>query len=363
MDQRLRALLTAAIRAPSGDNTQPWRFVVDESQSRIVLYLDDARDSSPMNAGQRMARIAVGASLENMLYSAASNGWEVELEDPAGRALAALRLHGTDERPASLPAAVVERVTNRRCYDRRPLPKGLVKDLARNTLPTEGVATHWICDRDRIAAYARLISRADTLSFSERTIRRAFLSKVRFDAPARAEVEDGLSLACLELSTLERLGLRLMPRLPNSLVHLSGALRALGAHTKKLVESASGLCLVTAPDPRPETDLLVGRAVERAWLALTARGLAAQPVMSLPVLENISENGAAEVRERVRRTGGTELLQELRDLTEELGGDRPGFLMRFGYAPAPTGRTGRLPIAAVVEFEAEGTTVGGKALA
>jgi hypothetical protein len=32
----------------------------------------------------------------------------------------------------------------------------------------------------------------------------------------------------------------------------------------------------------------------------------------------------------------------------ELGGRRPGFILRFGFAPQPTARTGRRPVAVVI---------------
>src|SRR5262249_47838431 len=56
MNARWATLLAAACRAPSGDNRQPWRFEIDETEMRLTLQLDPNRDPSPMNAGQRMSR-------------------------------------------------------------------------------------------------------------------------------------------------------------------------------------------------------------------------------------------------------------------------------------------------------------------
>src|SRR6266545_357605 len=86
------SLLAAACRAPSGDNTQPWRFIVDPDGGRVALQVDETRDPSPMNAGQRMARIAVGAVLENLLRAAEGHGWAAELELVSPPELAAVRL-------------------------------------------------------------------------------------------------------------------------------------------------------------------------------------------------------------------------------------------------------------------------------
>jgi len=338
----LEQLLAAAVLAPSGDNTQPWHFVVKMAEGKIAVTLDEEKDPSPMNAGQRMARIAVGAAVENILHTANSNGWTVELED-VSPAQAVLRLHAPFSAPGRPAPAVVERVSNRRFYDRRPVASDVLQHLAQATAPLDGVTTHWICDRDRIVALAELVGRADALMFGEPSIRRAFLSKVRFDAPYEAEVKEGLSLASLELSLPERLGMRLMPWMPNSLLHFSGAMRALGVRAQKLVESASGLCLVVAPNQREETDVFVGRAMQRAWLTLTAQGLAVQPMMSLLVLENVAEHGTFEVHDNLRRKRASEVVKDFHSLTPERGAGRAAFLMRFGFAAPPSGRTGRLP--------------------
>ena len=64
MDAILETLIAAGIQAPSGDNTQPWRFMVDSQARTIAAHVDETRDPSPMNSGQRMSRIAVGAAVE-----------------------------------------------------------------------------------------------------------------------------------------------------------------------------------------------------------------------------------------------------------------------------------------------------------
>jgi hypothetical protein len=69
--------------------------------------------------------------------------------------------------------------------------------------------------------------------------------------------------------------------------------------------------------------------------------------MSLPVLENALDHGPAELQASLGYEKVSSLRNEFRALVPEVGNGRPAFLLRFGYAPAPTGRTGRLPIAAV----------------
>jgi hypothetical protein len=213
-----------------------------------------------------------------------------------------------------------------------------------------GVRAHWIVGADRLAKLARLIGRADAAMFGEASMRRAFLSKVRLDAAPGEAVAEGLSPSALELSTFDRWALRVIRRAPDRWLRLVGVSRVFAAKARRLVSSASGLCLVVARDDGAETDLLVGRAMQRAWLALTVAGLAVQPMMSLLVLENVSEHGETALVESVGRGRLAALRHEFRALVPEIGGWRPAFLMRFGWAPAPSGRTGRLPLHAVAQY-------------
>ena len=339
-------LLVAAGCAPSGDNTQPWRFLVDPSGGRVVLRLDETRDPSPMNTGQRMSRIGVGAALENLLRAAEGCGWAATREPAEPPDLAVVRLERLGGAGA-VPAAINARLTNRRPYDGRPVPPEVLDQLLRQTPAIDGVSTHWFTDHQRLREAAALIGNADALMFGVPSMRRAFLSKVRFDEPADAAVDEGLSLASLELSRAESFALQLMRRIPDVILKVAGVGRIFAAKTQVLVSSASGLCLVAAPDSLEGTDLTVGRAMQRAWLALTGLGLAAQPMMSLLVLENALESKNGTLRAAVGPDRVTALARRFRALMPEIGDRRPAFLLRFGHAPEPSGRTGRRPLAEV----------------
>ncbi len=67
------------IWAPSGDNSQPWHFALNAHPNQIVIHVNESRDLSPMNAGQRMSRIAVGAAAENVRRTCDYNRIDAQL--------------------------------------------------------------------------------------------------------------------------------------------------------------------------------------------------------------------------------------------------------------------------------------------
>ena len=72
-------------------------------------------------------------------------------------------------------------------------------------------------------------------------------------------------------------------------------------------------------------------------------------MMALLVLDNVLEHGSPALVKALGRDRLTTLVGDFRALVPETGGGRPAFLMRFGFAPAPSGRTGRRPIQAVID--------------
>lgn len=346
-EKALETLLQAALWAPSGDNTQPWRFRADKAAGRLDILESESDDRSAMNAGQHMSRMAVGAAVENVLRQARTIGLQAELVPPAPGADASIRFKGDPGKLEGVRDPVLfARATNRRRYDGRSVPSRILDELRDATPPLRDVTTSWIVDRKRISSLARVVGHADALFFESRARLRELVASVRFDLPPEESVPTGLSVASLEMSGLDRTLLRLLPPLPPLLLKAAGTYRFAASRTGRLVRSAAGLCLGVATSDGSATDLVAGRAMQRAWLALTAAGLACQPLMALVGFQNALEPEVEDepgIRRRLPALGS-----ELRAAAPEIGAGHACFLMRFGYAPPPSGRSGRRPLADVM---------------
>ena len=62
--EKIERIIRAAVCAPSGDNVQPWRFVV--SGNSINIFDIPERDTSLYNCSQNTSHIAHGAAIENI---------------------------------------------------------------------------------------------------------------------------------------------------------------------------------------------------------------------------------------------------------------------------------------------------------
>lgn len=350
MEAIFETLIKAAVQAPSGDNVQPWRFVVDGDARKIAIYLDESRDPSPMNAAQRMSRLAIGAALENLLRAVESLGWKGEIEQPRDDALVLIGIDDAKQTNQQIDPLINTRVTNRRQYDSRPLPADVLAELERKTSQLDGIQTLWISQREQLDKLAVLIGRSQGVMLMEPSMRRAFLENIRFDVPWDAEVKEGLSLASLEVSAAERFALRMMRSIPHWLLRLGQARRTFAVSGQKLMQSASGVCIIVGDDGTPVSEILAGRSAQRAWLALTELGLAAQPMMSLAILESVLCRGKKETLDSLGRNETEALVREYHALIPQINCRSTAFLMRFGYAASPSVRTVRLPLDANTRY-------------
>ena len=294
MPPHIERILDAARIAPSRDNLQPWRFAVEDET--ISFLVDHERDRSPANAGGRMARIAVGAAIECALLRAGRMGAIVRVQTPRPGSFATI----TFSSPKRIPEpdkALLRRATNRHLYDGRPLDDATFSWLREATPAFESTRTLWF-GRERVRTLGPILEEAETLFLADQRSRDAMLAAVRFDVRDREEVTNGLSLGCLELSASERVTFDALRRTPPERLAAMGVFAKMGARSRRLVESASGVCVITASGSEPAADVAVGRSMQRAWLALTRRGLVAQPMSSI--------RGARGERRRARCRGGRE---------------------------------------------------------
>jgi hypothetical protein len=126
--------------------------------------------------------------------------------------------------------------------------------------------------------------------------------------------------------------------------------RALEKITRRSVEAASSVALITMPGHRPIDYFHGGRAMQRAWLTATQLNVSFQPVTSLIYLfaRLTRGNGAGlpdEMIDELRALRGRyRKLFAVNDLVGEI------LLFRLSQADAPSARSLRRPVNEVLSF-------------
>lgn len=133
--RELRALVRAAVLAPSSHNTQPWRFSVRDDC--IALYADRTRALPANDPADRELTISCGCALMNLRVAAAAGGFEPKIKilpEPRDTDLLAyVELAPSTDRAndnAQLFPAITKRRTYRKRYEAKSVPDEVLDELA-----------------------------------------------------------------------------------------------------------------------------------------------------------------------------------------------------------------------------------------
>ena len=318
-----RALIGAAVLAPSHWNAQPWRFEVDDNTIRIVA--DPSRALPACDPDRRSMMIGLGAALENLLIAARAWGLQPNVDYfPSGAAAAASNgaangstvvarvtwTVGGPRRDRSLLPMISERRTNRREYDGRGIyPQNRAQLLAQVSGET---TLHWLDDRESLRDLADLAHDAVRIESQDRRIAGEQARWMRDDAGDARRRGDGITVAALEYPGLAHW----MPGRafnPDSWFHRYG-IGSAARQARDGVRSSGAAVLITSMRRGPAAWLAGGQAFERLALKTTQLGISMQPIQA-PI--------------EVERTR-PDLLRRFAAVGEE-----PLLLVRLGHANPP----------------------------
>jgi nitroreductase/molybdopterin/thiamine biosynthesis adenylyltransferase len=357
-DELARGIVAVAALAPSGGNVQPWRWLA--RGGRLMLFHDRSRSEGLTDFRTSGGFVALGAAIETAVLAAHQRGLELAVETfpvpDAPDLVAVLRgLSGPapDAEPHDLDhlAAVLgERHTNRRLGPRRKLDPAVVAELHAAARSIPGAELRLVQDDAGLAQAGHFIGVNDRLRLLHETLNYEMFREVRWTDAEAETTGDGLHIDSLELSPSDRAGMQMaLRRDALAFVRGLGGGRGLEKSAGKAISAASAVALVTMPRTAPIDYLLGGRAVQRVWLAANARGVAMQPMSTLPYFfarllrgggEGLGERTIAELR--AIRPAYARLFGVRDDDAEVL-------LFRLSIADPPTLRSLRRPLAEILE--------------
>lgn len=339
--QHIADIVDEATRAPSAENTQPWKVSWDGE--RLEVRHDRSKQMAS-DVGSMLDLTGVGALVESLVLASSTQGLRAAVDvgheigdtDGISPVVASITLE-RDGRPDPLAGYLSTRCTTRRMDKRRKISaahRGAI-EAAAQVLP--GVRVHWIADQD-IRAVSRLIGLANRLRFEHREFQQELYGNMRF-TPAEAEhSRDGLDVATMQLpwgvGTLMWL-LRKWPRA--RFANALGFSRSVGVHAAQEVRASGAIGVLSVDQSRTTTSSFVdgGRALQRAWLEATRLGLAFHPTAGLPVFVAYAERTAGDRIPQRYQQMAVSMASRFRSIMPEIDGRTPQMLFRVGYGERP----------------------------
>ncbi len=319
-----RALIGAAILAPSYWNAQPWRFEMDGPELRLTL--DPGRALPSCDPDQRFTHMSLGAALENLLVAARAWGqqpnvkylpWGLAARPGAPLVAASITWEaGEPHRDRALFSAITARRSNPRHYDGRGVTMQERAQLQAQ-VPDE-LRLYWLDERDAIRGVAGLVHDAVQERVADARAQVERYRWMRLSDGEERRTGDGVTPEHMSLSgPLGWLAARALH--PRSRAYAWGA-GSLAHETADATRSSAALALVAAPRRQDATCLVAGQAYERIALKAASLGLAQQP-LAYPI------ESEAHRAPLLRRFGAA-------------ASEEPLLLVRLGHAhpPAPTAR-------------------------
>ncbi len=353
INSAVREILALARWAPSGDNTQPWRFEwIDEW--RVRVYGFDTREHCVYDLDGRPSRLSIGAMLETLRIAASFFGMRAEVRrDRCAPEAAPVFDVALVSEPAASPHPLAPFIKSR-SVQRRPLsprPLSASEKHALETAVGEGFRVHWFEAPAVRSRFARLMFRSAGIRLSIEEAYRVHASVIEWKAresldriPDAALGLDPVSLVAMRWAMKSWPRTRFVSRYlggtvpPRLQLDLLPAYFCAGHVVISAEEEPSG------SDDRLDADFEAGAAVQRFWLTAESLGLLHQPELTPLVFSRY----AAEGRRFTSNEAALREAKGVRDALAALIGEdvlhRAVWIGRIGAGRRARARSLRLPL-------------------
>jgi len=346
--ETLQKVLDLARWAPSGDNTQPWRFEI-VSDSQIAIHGFDTREHVLYDFDGHASHMAHGALLETLRLAATRFGllaeWSIRPECPDSAPI-----YDIDLRPADISEDPLAAYIETRSVQRRAM---------RTTSLTQEQKQALI---DAVGSY---FSIQFFESFNERLAIAKLLwknARIRLTCPEAYPVHRDIIEWNTQYSTdripdqaigVDPLTTRLMQWVMQSWERVHFFNRFLAGTIIPRVQldlvpalaCAGHILLKPRQPPASLVDhILAGVALQRLWLTVTALGLHLQPEMTPVIFRWYIQSGRKFSTHPEITTQARSLVGRFEKIANSSPDDSFSFFCRVGHSPSPRSRSVRKPL-------------------
>lgn len=317
MQETMLDIIRAAILAPSGHNTQPWKFSIREKE--IKLLPDFSRRLPFVDPDDRELFISIGCALENLLIACHRFGFDAQTDYFPDDAPDCIRitLSKSEEALNSLYEYIPIRQSTRPYYDGKPIRDDDLYTLSM-VRTDDGVSIRLFSTKQDMEPVIQISSEGCRQKYADKTFIHELETWVRFNEKEAQKSSDGLYTACIGAPSVPRwLGKRYL---------YSASPESTAKKDEQKLRSSAVLAIISSEADDRLSWVKTGRTIERFVLtavSLNLKSAFVSQALQIPALRH-------------------QLQQEL-----GLGSRAPQFLVRLGYA-ADAARSYRRPIEQVL---------------
>lgn len=343
----IEQILDLARWAPSGDNTQPWRFEV-AGEKHVVVHGHDTRHHCVYDLDGHPSQISIGALLETIAIAASTHGLrmsvERRLESPDTRPTFDIRFETAQVEPDPLAPFITQRSVQRRPMSTRPLTASEKAEVE----AAAGDAFHilWLEGFAARLETALLMFHNAKLRLTMPEAYTVHRDVIEWNARYSEDRIPDQALGVDPMTAkLMRFVMKSWPRVAFFNKFLAGTW-APRIQMDLIPGIACGAHLVIKARDVPSTIddyVAAGRAVQRVWLTLTRLGLQMQPELTPLIFGSYVRHGIKFTREEKLQALAEELERAVKHV---IGSDAATavFMARTGAGPTAKARSTRLSL-------------------
>jgi hypothetical protein len=350
----IRAILEAALRAPSGDNTQPWRVIVGAHTCDIWWHRPHEPHTIHVH-DELFDFLSIGTFIEHIDILAKEFRYETMCQympDKSDTAYVARITFHTNTRLTEDPliAAIPRRYTDRSPYNMHTLKARdeelITAELAHTPLHVQLFKRS--CDVRTIISF---VTQYDTLLFSNKTIHQRFFDLVHWSRKVHTERKIGFYYPSLKIPLFQLPSFWLLQYWWLSKVGSLLGLHHLAAYLQGRTYAKASAIGILYGKSNSRTDwLIAGRGLARVWLRVTQQHMLFQPLCGALALHTaLKKPDTAHLfskRQRMRLLGSYQQFYKSTGFEDET----IYFIFRIGYGRQQHTPTKRRSFDEIVTF-------------
>lgn len=337
----IQKILELAVWAPSGGNSQPWRFeILDDKRIAVIALLE--RENATLNYKNHGTLIAHGALIETIILAANAKGYSTSVAYFPEKNRPLITAYVSFKQGAQtvdlLAQFIKDRASNRKPFRNDFLMEQEKQQLIFSIAKFPQVELRLVEKKDSFPLIASALSVHQELTLSNRELHKSFCSEIVLSQEEELK-HGGLFIKTLELDVKKEKALKLF-RNWNILriLNIFGIAKVVAKDTAgRIINSA---ILGTMPILGKDIDFLdSGRALQRLWLEATRLNLGFQLLAGLPPLWQRIHGNDAEMlnsnEKNIVQTAYTNLISCFSVPSHKL----IPFCFRIGHGSLPSARS------------------------
>ncbi len=355
---QINAVLELAVRAPSGDNCQPWRFNV--TNSTLEIGIDQSLAQHTFNNRHHASLISIGMLVESIALASPELGLQTEIQwlptefADLDRKSPWVRITFNSAPSATGQSTWLTAIQSRSTQRGEFSATGVVLSHSKFNFIKQSdypLVSSSVLSGEQARSTSTLmdfICKSEQYVFNNPSALRDLFHWVRFSKHETQATNDGMPWRSLGLKPAEALLFKTLKRFPVLQNVFTPFIRfVIAKQTQRKIGRAGGIALLSVKSATPEAVFEAGRVAMRQWLHLEQLGLAVQPISAASLCVFDVASGAAPASMPVAyKTLYRNGLGTLMDAFCLNAGETPIWMYRFGQLTTkPTQETPRRTLA------------------